>query len=105
MRENADGTARKFFIMTAKLARMNIAVMAGIIFSAAEAILLSPPQVIANTPAARINPVIAGLSPNEPESESAAAFAWVILPMPSEAMTNRTQKIFAMCLNPSPRSI
>lgn len=58
--------------MTAKLARMNIAVMAGIIFSAAEAILLSPPQVIANTPAARINPVIAGLSPNEPESESAA---------------------------------
>lgn len=93
MRENADGTARKFFIMTAKLARMNIAVMAGIIFSAAEAILLSPPQVIANTPAARINPVIAGLSPNEPESESAAAFAWVILPMPNEAMTNRTQKI------------
>ena len=37
--------------------------------------------------------------------ESAAAFAWVMLPMPSEAMTNRTQKIFDMCLNPSPRSI
>ena len=91
--------------MTAKLAKINIAVMAGIIFSAAEAILLSPPQVTAKTPTASTAPVIAGLSPNEPRSESAAAFACVMLPIPSEAATSRTQKIFAVFLKPSPRSI
>ena len=67
--------------------------------------LLSPPQVTAKTPTASTAPVIAGLSPNEPRSESAAAFACVMLPIPSEAATSRTQKIFAVFLKPSPRSI
>ena len=85
----------QFFIITASKAKINTAEAKGIIFSVIDAIRFTPPKIIIPVIAASPIPTASGATFSSVHSAEAIALDCVILPIPSDAAMQNTEKMQA----------